>query len=392
MDPGLVSELLEGLKWSQWPGTRSLATSPSRLCRDCKVIDFAFQSYELQRTLHDLLETAAECALCGFLYRRLSAIEAKPQEPLRLGRIRSMIKVYPVDRPVISLYCNPGGPTRAPPGTYTQADDCLPGSGSPLPTLPFAQLGLPLLPEEGSPEQFALLNSLIRKCDETHDCMAVQKHSESLAKLPTRLIDVGREDAEPIRLVQTSQESSAKGPYIALSHCWGSLSREQRFCTYADNIAQRKAHIAYDALPPSFRDAVRVTRALGIRYLWIDSLCIVQDDPDDWCVEAGRMEDVFSQAYCTIAASSAVSSLIGFLDHRRRREAIKLTTPGGEPFYLAEEFDDFRADVENSVLSSRGWVLQERVLSRRTIYFTSTQVYWECGNGVVCETLAQLQK
>lgn len=222
--------------------------------------------------------------------------------------------------------------------------------------------------------------------------MAAQKHSESPAKLPTRLIDVGRDNTEPIRLVQTSQESAAKSPYIALSHCWGTLRREQRCCTYADNIDQRKAHIAYDELPPSFQDAVRVTRALGMRYLWIDSLCIVQDDPDDWSAEAGRMEDVFSHAYCTIAASSAVSSLTGFLGHRRPRDAIKLSTSGREPFYLAEDVDDFRADVENSVLSSRGWVLQERALSRRTIYFTSTQVYWECGNGIVCETLAQLQK
>lgn len=371
-DSGLVSELLEGLNWPQWPATQGLADSRGRLCRDCSVIDFTFQSFELHRTLQDLRDSASECALCGFLYRRISALEVKPQEPLKLGRIRSMIMVYPIDRPIISLYCKPV-------------------SGSPLPALPFAQLGIPLLPEAGSPEQFTLLRSLIRRCDETHDCMTAQNHSESLAELPTRLIDVGTDDSEPIRLIQTSQESAAKGPYIALSHCWGVLSREQRLCTYKDNIAQRQAHIAYDAMPQNFRDAVRVTRALGIRYLWIDSLCIVQDDPDDWSAEAGRMENVFSHAYCTIAASSASSSLVGFLGHRRRRESIKLSTPKGEPFYLAEDVDDFRADVENSILSSRGWVLQERALSRRTIYFTSTQVYWECGNGIVCETLAQLQ-
>ena len=276
--------------------------------------------------------------------------------------------------------------------TYTQVDLCLPVSDSPLPALPFAQLGVPLLPEAGSPEQFAFLNSLTRKCDESHNCMTAQNYSESLAKVPTRLIDVGRDDAGPIRLVLTGEEPAAKGPYIALSHCWGELSPEQRFCTYRNNINGRKAYIAYDELPPNFQDAVRVTRGLNICYLWIDSLCIVQDDPDDWSTEAGRMEDVFSHAYCTIAASSAVSSLIGFLGRGRPRDVIKLSTPTGEPLYLAENIDDFRADVETSVLSSRGWVLQERALSRRTIYFTSTQVYWECGDGVICETLSQLQK
>lgn len=85
---------------------------------------------------------------------------------------------------------------------------------------------------------------------------------------------------------------------------------------------------------------------------------------------------------------------MGFCDEAQpgSRDAIMLSTPAGAPLYLAEDVDNFRADVENSILSSRGWVLQERALSRRTIYFTSTQVYWECGNGVICETLAQPRK
>lgn len=222
--------------------------------------------------------------------------------------------------------------------------------------------------------------------------MAVQEPTESSSELPTRIIDVGGHDAEPIRLIETSQEPAATRRYIALSHRWGDLRRDQRFCTYADNLVRRKERIEYDELPANFQDAVRVTRALGVRYLWIDSLCIIQEDPKDWAVESGRMEDVFSHAYCTIAASSAQSSLVGFLGDRRPRDAIRLLTSGEVPLYLAEDIDDFRTDVENSVLSSRGWVLQERALSRRTIYFTSTQVYWECGNGVVCETLAQMRK
>lgn len=249
-----------------------------------------------------------------------------------------------------------------------------------------------MLPGAASPEQFALLNLLVHHCDERHKCMSAQEYPESPAKLPTRVINVGTDDGEPIRLVEISRKPAAIGRYIALSHRWGDLNREQRFCTYADNLAQRKERIEYDELPASFQDAVRVTRTLGVRYLWIDSLCIIQEDPEDWAAEAGRMEDVFSYAYCTIAASSASSSLVRFLVGRQPRDAIMLPTSGGTPLFLAEDIDDFRTDVENSILSSRGWVLQERALSRRTIYFTSTQVYWECGDGVVCETLAQLRK
>lgn len=226
--------------------------------------------------------------------------------------------------------------------------------------------------------------------------MIIQDHSQFPGELPTRLIDVGKDDFEPIRLVETRPASvqvpPVTGPYIALSHRWGELNPEQRFCTHEDNIEQRKTYIGYDSLPRTFQDAVRITRALRVRYLWIDSLCIIQEDPDDWATESGRMGEVFSNAYCTIAASSASSSLTGFLGPRRPRDVIQLSTPDGVPLYLAEAVDDFRADVEHSILSSRGWVLQERALSRRTIYFTSTQVYWECGKGVVCETLAQLRK
>ncbi|KAJ0373181.1 hypothetical protein COL26b_008663 [Colletotrichum chrysophilum] len=101
------------------------------------------------------------------------------------------------------------------------------------------------------------------------------------------------------------------------------------------------------------------------------------------------MEDVFSSAYCTIAASSSTSSLDGFLFDRAQRAAIGIETPQGT-LYLAESIDDFEAHVEKGILNTRGWVLQERALSRRTIHFTSTQVYWECGQGVHCETLAEL--
>lgn len=217
--------------------------------------------------------------------------------------------------------------------------------------------------------------------------------SKFTAQLPTRVLDLGENDSWSIRLIEnTCQEPPATGRYIALSHRWGVLKPEQQFCTYTSNIKQRKAYISFAELPATFKDAVRVTRALGVRYLWIDSLCIIQNCEKDWAAEAGKMESVFSRAYCTIAASSASSSLVGFLGDRCQRDVIRIPLPGGQSLYLAEYIDNFRADVENSLLSSRGWVFQERALSRRTIYFTSTQIYWECGKGIVCETLAQLRK
>ncbi|RFN45633.1 tol-like protein [Fusarium flagelliforme] len=254
------------------------------------------------------------------------------------------------------------------------------------PTPRQAQLGLPVLPSPGSPQEFTLVNDWITLCDRNHDC--VPKESEP-HKMPTRLIDVGTTDSPSLRLV-TSIEENFIGKYIALSHCWGILSEEQRFCTYKNNIQDLKQQIPYDKLPQTFKDAVTATRALEVRYLWIDSLCIIQRDPEDWEIEAARMEDVFNSAYCTIAASSSTSSLDGFLGKRRERAVIGINTTKG-PLYLAEAIDNFQQDVEKGILNTRGWVFQERALSRRTIHFTSTQVYWECGHGVHSETLAHLR-
>lgn len=208
--------------------------------------------------------------------------------------------------------------------------------------------------------------------------------------MPTRLIDVGTTDAPSLHLVERA-DGNITANYIALSHCWGRPTRKKRFCTYTDNIQDLKQHIPFDELPLTFQHAVTATRALRVRYLWIDSLCIIQEDPEDWKVEAAKMEDVFTSAYCTIAASSSASSLDGFLKCRKERAVIGINTTKG-PLYLAKNIDKFQKDVERGILNTRGWVFQERALSRRTIHFTETQVYWECGHGVHCETLAHLRK
>jgi hypothetical protein len=104
------------------------------------------------------------------------------------------------------------------------------------------------------------------------------------------------------------------------------------------------------------------------------------------------MEDVFSFSYCTIAASAANGSDDGFIMPHPQRECVTLQDSQGSTFYVCEAIDDFRSDVELGDLNKRGWVFQERALSRRTIYFTKTQVYWECGKGVHCETLTKMSK
>lgn len=206
--------------------------------------------------------------------------------------------------------------------------------------------------------------------------------------MPTRLIDVGTSSEPNLRLIETA--NMAYNKYIALSHCWGDIRKHLRLCTYRSNIEEFKRNIEVAQLPQNFKDMVIITRALNIRYVWIDSICIIQEDTDDWEIEAGNMENVFSAAYCTIAADSAESSLVGFLHERKPRPCVAVQYQ--TTHYFCKTIDDFHHDVEKSILNTRGWVLQERALSRRTIHFSANQVYFECGQGVRCETLTKLRK
>lgn len=177
--------------------------------------------------------------------------------------------------------------------------------------------------------------------------------------------------------------------YLALSHPWGS---PPHFCTDQSNYEKHKLGIDFKKLLATFQDAVEMCRALSIRYIWIDSICIIQGEHGDFEQESQRMEEVFSSAYCVLAASSATCQTDGFLKPREKREYLTVVRDGSLPLYICQSIDDFELHVIDGSLNKRGWVFQERELARRTIYFTSKQTYWECGEGVRCETLTKMYK
>lgn len=249
------------------------------------------------------------------------------------------------------------------------------------------QIGFPMLPHAGSTTHLKVLKEWIRCCEDTHHCFP-----GDTGFVPTRLLDVSG-DSETVRLLDNSQSHTGSVAYAALSHRWGSTMQGANLCTYKSNFERFQKGIDVASLPKTFQDAVYVCRGLGLDHLWIDSLCIIQDDKDDWATESKFMEYVFSSAYCTIAASCANGSGDGFLKSRPERRCVTMNGPSGdETYYVCETIDDFHRDAEQSELNQRGWVLQERALSRRTIYFTESQSYWECGEGVRCETMAKMKK
>lgn len=260
---------------------------------------------------------------------------------------------------------------------YTLVDDSIPDFKAPF--MEKARcLGLTLqkstssrlcesLHEARSETYFLLLREWLEDCSKHHD------HANLFLEdpeLPTRLLDV--RDRTKLRL--HCAEKGERGKYIALSHCWG---KAKTFQTTRGNISDLREEVKVDQLPKTFRDAVEVTRELGIHFLWIDSLCIIQNNLDDWIQESKRMESVFASAYCTIAATSAEDSTKGFLNRQSVKKCV----------HVSNMDKYFNQDVEKGILNQRAWVFQERALSRRIIHFTSTQTYWECGSVIRAECL-----
>ncbi|KAF2807991.1 HET-domain-containing protein [Mytilinidion resinicola] len=251
-------------------------------------------------------------------------------------------------------------------------------------------------PKAVSSARFELLRAWLRSCDQHEKCkMSDSKLNQTL---PNRLLWVGDPDNQHydpnvLHLDTTTDKTGAQ--YAALSHCWGEIPTEvkKHFCSTSDNISRRQGGFSFWELPKTFQDAVKVTRELRVPYLWIDSLCIIQygDSGEDWKREAGRMERVFSEAYCTIAATSASNSYTGFLQLDMKHDYIHVEDASGNRFYICAGRDDFDKDVEETLLNTRAWVMQERVLSRRTIHFSANLLYWECGEGVHCENLTRLE-
>ncbi|KAK1480001.1 serine/threonine protein kinase [Colletotrichum cuscutae] len=334
----------------------------SDLCRTCMGYDIWSPMFSVSARLGDLKSRSQSCMLCAVLAQSVETRGMSDDDQFKCRRNGSSLKMEPDGSTIVALYVAPGD----------------------RPTPPQAQTGYPILPETGSSQQFTLLNEWLRVCDEQHD-HHIDKHME----LPTRIIDVGTTPDSIIRLCDG--KSLPLERYIALSHCWGVNSRAQ-VRTLKENIDVFRRRIDFDSLPKSFQDAVTIARVLRVRYLWIDSLCIIQNDKQDWAFEATRMEHVFSSAYCTIAATAASSSAEGFLRQKSKHSFATLTGPSGSFTFVRKAIDNFHQDVEQAVLNQRGWVLQERALSRRTLHFTATQVYWECGRGVHCESLMRLSK
>ena len=230
----------------------------------------------------------------------------------------------------------------------------------------------------GDEKCFDFIKEKVDTCVKEHKC----SKDAQLPFLPDRVIWVEANQGSGIQLVEPK---NIRAKYIALSYCWGPVT-PRTYLTDALTYNTRKAGIAYVDLPPLIQDVVSCARKLGIKYVWIDRLCIIQGDTEDFKSQAPKMGEIYGNVTLTIAAATATSEAdrilveraakwkaynlnmnidrIGALTlrFRRRTHPLGKETSGGD----------------YGKISTRAWAWQERLLSARTIFYTPSALKFEC--------------
>lgn len=215
-----------------------------------------------------------------------------------------------------------------------------------------------------------------------------EKVGNAFRRLPARVLDLRPSKSTSSNSPHLTEEFC--GPYVALSHCWGNT---RCIITEKNNIESHKKGMPLQHLPKTLQDAIVFTKGIGLRYLWIDSLCIIQDDMNDWKNEAAKMADVYRNAYCTIAAAGSKDDEEGIFIKRSEQDVCVLRYNAANTYIAATYAEDDVAamlELHKSPLSNRAWTLQERLLSQRAIHFTTSRVIWECQSKLETEDLLVL--
>ncbi|EPE26495.1 hypothetical protein GLAREA_02408 [Glarea lozoyensis ATCC 20868] len=228
----------------------------------------------------------------------------------------------------------------------------------------------PIPPNLANDDTFSRARSWLHECRFTH---IRSKSSPSKPRMPTRVIEVGNDGDLEVRLFEPGTPTYED--YITLSYCWGP---PPSFKTLISNIESHKKSMVVSKLPQTMQDAIIVTRALGLRYIWIDAICIIQDSPEDKIRELTVMGNIYHHSTLTVAAVSAAAVGDGFL-RTKQPSAVEL------PYLCPDESKGtvqltLQRTVElwKETIYTRGWCLQESLLSGRMLLFTDTEVLWSC--------------
>ncbi|KAK2015912.1 HET-domain-containing protein [Colletotrichum eremochloae] len=292
----------------------------------------------------------------------------------------------------------------------------VPGRGKGLPEVRFD-----MLPEDdlgpipnGNMESFGLrtdseasqakMKSWLEDCVANHSvCKARQANYHYM---PTRVLDIGAPGSpwppSHIRIVHTKDIiEDEKKEYMTLSHCWGKEPFVQ--LTAKDFLEFTTVGIPWKNSPraspkdiysnKNFVEAIETTRKLGIQYIWIDSLCIIQHSKEDWNTEAKLMHKVYRNSYCNLAAVDSEDCHGGLFRDRNYDVLPSRYVPGSSSHrFGGRNWRVLSSELWDEVLLggplyTRGWVFQERMLSPRLLQFGQDQMFWDCATISACEAL-----
>ncbi|KAI0452121.1 HET-domain-containing protein [Xylaria acuta] len=236
---------------------------------------------------------------------------------------------------------------------------------------PTIQTGYPLSSSTGSEETFVRIKGWIDDCTTTHEsCL---KAECSQIYMPKRILCLVN---DRVMLVEGARPHT----YACLSHCWG--PSQSPIKTLSTTIEDFKRDIPWRSLSKTFQDAVDICRRLDIDYIWIDSLCIVQDSDEDWADQSARMAEIYANAFLTIAATKSRDGTGGCYSDRDAYYVDCGTVVEGSVF-IRGHMPRFGGPTgsktsEGWPLLLRGWVYQEMSLSTRVLHFGSQEVVWQC--------------
>lgn len=185
--------------------------------------------------------------------------------------------------------------------------------------------------------------------------------------------------------------------------------------TTSQTLESHMNGISWASIPPTFQDAINITRRLSVQYIWIDSLCIIQDSVEDWESESSNMAEIYRNSHVTIAGASSKDSRegLGLNKLRQKGTTLKGTTSSGKPYSIRVQCaiqphchidektpkdgiqhpispttsikNDFAGVFGVFPLLARGWVFQERLLSPRFLQFSKDELLWDCRESMLCE-------
>ncbi|KAI0543631.1 heterokaryon incompatibility protein-domain-containing protein [Xylaria curta] len=361
-----------------------VGNSQTKLCSICAQIK---QNMNLWATAHTrgLIQSARDgCALCAvtqwIIFESNETIKFSVQ--LEIDRRRSRIG-FKVDKsPIVWYDCidlslwahSPGNdslPRTASSNIFVSAAG-VSATDSSLREWGFVEPLRAFTGSVDSERSYSIVKSWLSECTNPWKHPDCNRHLDS-RKLPKRLLRI---NGPKLYLCDSDDLPMARGgsEYAILSYRWG---EEGNLMTTRESEPQHRLGIDIDSLPATLKDSVQVATKLGFSFIWIDSLCIIQDLLGDWETEAPKMGQYYRYSGTIISALDASAATEGFLNSRRHLEVISTGMFGGNLQFRPSP-PDRNTVFGKAELSQRGWALQERILSTRIVHYARNEIFWEC--------------